>query len=215
MALPVANIDAVPQGHTAVVITITANLVQDGISEKLCLLIQNVSLVVSAIVVAFVFSWLLAVVTISGLGFVLLVYTLSIYFITKQWNLVAEADKEGAGIASEALSSIRMVAACGAEDKVAEAYGRSVKKAAGHGQKMSKWIAIQSSLGKYTSISLLDHQSNISPSLPCCVWVRQLRPTGVALFFELIILRTAALCFWWAVQLYMRQDIKDVQVLLV
>ncbi|PVI03056.1 ABC transporter-like protein [Periconia macrospinosa] len=174
MTLPVSQIDAVPQGHTAVVITITANLVQDGISEKLCLLIQNVSLVISAIIVAFVFSWFLAIVTISGLGFVLLVYTFSIYFITKRWNLVAEADKEGVGTASEALSSIRMVAACGAEDKVTETYGKSVKKAAKHGQKMSIWIALQSSLGK-----------------------------------------TAALCFWWAVQLYMRQIIADVQVLLV
>ncbi|KAK7182630.1 ABC transporter [Paraphaeosphaeria sporulosa] len=174
MALPVSKIDAVPQGHTAVVITITASLVQDGISEKLCLLIQNVSLVISAIIVAFVFSWLLAIVTISGLGFVLLVYIFSIYFITKRWNLVAEADKEGVGTASEALSSIRMVAACGAEDKVTETYGKSVKKAAKHGQKMSIWIALQSSLGK-----------------------------------------TAALCFWWAVQLYMRQIIKDVQVILV
>jgi ATP-binding cassette, subfamily B (MDR/TAP), member 1 len=150
MSLPVANIDAVPQGHTAVVITITANLVQDGISEKLCLLIQNISLVISAVVVAFIFSWLLAVVTISGLGFVLLVYTFSIYFITRRWNLVAESDKEGAGTASEALSSIRMVAACGAEDKMAESYGRSVKSAAKHGQKMSKWVALQSSLGKST-----------------------------------------------------------------
>jgi len=160
MALPVSRIDAVPQGHTAVVITITANLVQDGISEKLCLLIQNVSMTISAIIVAFVFSWLLTIATISGMGFVLLVYTSSIYFITKRWNLVAEADKEGVGTASEALSSIRMVAACGAEDKVTETYGKSVKEAAKHGQKMSIWVALQSSLGKYTFILSYNHQVN-------------------------------------------------------
>ncbi|KAF2732822.1 ABC transporter-like protein [Polyplosphaeria fusca] len=179
MSLPVANVDAIPQGHTAVIITITANLVQDGISEKLCLLIQNISLVVSAVVVAFVFSWLLAVVTISGLGFVLLVYVVAVYFMTRRWNKVSDADREGAGVASEAISSIRMVAACGAEDKVAKSYGEWVKLASSHGTKLSKWIALQSSL----------------------------------VYFA--IYATAALCFWWAIQLYIRREIKDVQVLLV
>ncbi|KAF2119201.1 ABC transporter-like protein [Lophiotrema nucula] len=147
LSLPVSTVDTIPQGHTAAIITITANLVQDGISEKLCLLIQNISLVISAIVVAFVFSWLLAIVTIGGLVFVLCVYSVTVYFLVKKWKLVGEADREGAATSSEALSAIRMIAACGAEGKMSESYGKWVKEAARHGQKMSKWVALQSSLG--------------------------------------------------------------------
>ncbi|KAF2186887.1 ABC transporter-like protein [Zopfia rhizophila CBS 207.26] len=174
MSLPVSSVDAIPQGHTAAIITITANQVQDGISEKLCLLIQNISLVISATVVAFIFSWLLALVTVAGLVFVVLVYSRTLYSLVKKWNQVQEADREGAATASETISSIRMVAACGAEGKMAESYGGWVKEAARHGQQMSIWIALQSSLGK-----------------------------------------TAALCFWWAVQLFMTQRIASVEVLLV
>ena len=112
-------------------------------------MIQNISLVVSAIVVAFIFNWLLAVVTASGLLFVLLVYGLTMYSIVRKWNLVSEADREGAGITSEAISSIRMIAACGAEGKMAKSYGGWVTKAAHYGQQMSKWVALQSSLGKF------------------------------------------------------------------
>lgn len=146
MALPVSSIDAVPQGHIAALITITANQVQDGISEKLCILIQNVSLVVSAIVVGFVYSWLLAVVTMGGFVFVLLVYSLTLYPLVKKWNKVQDADREGAGSASETISSIRMVTACGAEGKMAERYAEWVKSSTQYGQQMSKWIALQSSL---------------------------------------------------------------------
>jgi ABC-type multidrug transport system fused ATPase/permease subunit len=141
-------VDAIPHGHTAAIITTTANQLQDGISEKLCLLIQNISLAVSAIVVAFVFSWLLASVTLAGLVFVILVYSFTTYALVKRWNEMVEADREGAAIASETISSIRMVAACGAEGKMEETYAGWIRKAAERGQKMSKWIAVQSSLGK-------------------------------------------------------------------
>lgn len=155
MALPVSNVDAIPQGNAAAIITITATQVQDGIAEKLCLLIQNISLVISAIVVAFIFSWLLAVVTVAGLFFVMIVYTITVYFLTKKWNKVAEADREGAAAASEAITSIRMVAACGAEDKMARSYGKWVKEAARYGQQMSIWLALQSSMGECKSCPIV------------------------------------------------------------
>lgn len=148
MSLPVSNVDAIPHGHTTAIITTTANQLQDGISEKLCLLIQNISLAISAIVVAFVFSWLLASVTLAGLVFVILVYCFTTYALVNRWNEMVEADREGAAVAGETIASIRMVAACGAEGKMVETYAGWVRKAAERGQKMSKWIAVQSSLGK-------------------------------------------------------------------
>jgi ABC-type multidrug transport system fused ATPase/permease subunit len=164
MALPVSSVDAVPQGHTAALITITANQVQDGISEKLCILIQNISLVVSAIVVGFIYSWLLAVVTMGGFVFVVLVYGLTLSPLVKKWNKVQEADREGSGTASEAISSIRMVAACGAESKMAEGYAEWVKAATRHGREMSKWIALQSSMVFFAIYALVSSPCSASAS---------------------------------------------------
>jgi ABC-type bacteriocin/lantibiotic exporter with double-glycine peptidase domain len=154
LALPVSNVDAIPHGHTTAIITTTATQLQDGISEKLCLLIQNISLAISAIVVAFVYSWLLSSVTIAGLVFVVLVYTFTTYALVNRWNEMVEADREGAAVAAETIASIRMVAACGAESKMVDTYAGWVKKAGERGQKMSKWIAVQSSLGKLMLLML-------------------------------------------------------------
>jgi nickel-dependent lactate racemase len=75
---------------------------------------------------------------------------------------MVEADREGAATASETISSIRMVAACGAEGKMAETYACWVRKAAQRGQKMSKWIAVQSSLGKSRSPLILQRTKSLT-----------------------------------------------------
>jgi len=151
LSLPISAVDGIPHGHTAAVITVTATLVQDGISEKLCLLIQNTSLVISAIVVAFIFNWLLAIVTVTGLVFAILVYSLTVYVLVKKWNQIAEVERKGAATASETIASIRMVAACGAEGKMSEGYGKCVNEASRYGQQMSIWVSLQSGLGKLKS----------------------------------------------------------------
>ncbi|KAF2008796.1 ABC transporter-like protein [Aaosphaeria arxii CBS 175.79] len=179
MRLPVSTVDNIPPGHTAATITLTASQVQDGISEKLCMLIQNVSLIISAIVVAFIYSWLLALVTVSGLVFVVVTYAITLRYIVKTWEQISESDREGAATASETISSIRMVAAYGSEKRLADTYRRSIDQAVISGRKLSWWVALQSALA----------------------------------FFA--IYGTAALCFWWAVHLYVTRKITDVEVLLV
>lgn len=69
--------------------------------------------------------------------------------VVKRYLKIQESDRQASGIASDALSSIRMVAACGAEGKMAESYDQLVGQSAVHGHKMSPIIALQHSPGKW------------------------------------------------------------------
>ena len=53
------------------------------------------------------------------------------------------ADERGTSIASEVIGSIRMVVACGAEDRTALRYGGWVKESRRRGLKISPWLGLQ------------------------------------------------------------------------
>ncbi|KAK0119280.1 hypothetical protein ONS95_008128 [Cadophora gregata] len=142
-AQPISVLDVLPPGQTAAIITVTANIVQVGISERLSMLIQNISLIITALIIAFSYNWLLTVVTSTGLVFIALVYRYTIPRFINSMKEVGEADRMSSGVASEAFSSIRMVAACGAEDKMASKYAEWVEESHRRGLQMSPLVALQ------------------------------------------------------------------------
>ena len=147
-AQPISTMDVLPPGQTAAIITITASILQVGISEKLSALLQSVSTVVSAFVIALCYSWNLTLVTSSGLVFITAVYALTTPFLVKLLNEVQHADIQASTAANEIFSSIRMVSACGAEGKMAERYAKWVDESRKRGLKMSPLIAAQQAPGE-------------------------------------------------------------------
>lgn len=158
---PVSVLDTLPPGQTAAIITITANILQIGISEKLSMFLQSISLVVTALVIAFRYSWLLTLVTSSGLLFIIVFYIVTIPLLANKMKEVEHADRISSSVASEVFSSIRMVVACEAEGKMAKRYAAWVKESQRRGLLMSPLVAIHQAPGelfKYTSqIMLNDH----------------------------------------------------------
>ncbi|OWP07535.1 ABC transporter [Marssonina coronariae] len=142
-AQPISTLDVLPPGQTAAIITVTANILQAGISERLSMLIQNVSLIMTALVIALWHSWLLTLVTSLGLVFIVLVYRKTIPRFMKSIEEVSEADRMSSGVASEVFSSIRMIAACGAEAKMADKYAEWVEESLRRGLRMSPLAALQ------------------------------------------------------------------------
>ncbi|PBP25821.1 P-loop containing nucleoside triphosphate hydrolase protein [Diplocarpon rosae] len=142
-AQPISTLDVLPPGQTAAIITVTANILQVGISEKLSLLIQSVSLIITALVIALWYNWLLTLVTSLGLVFLVLVYRQTIPRFMRSIGEVGEADRISSGVASEAFSSIRMIAACGAEAKMADKYAEWVEESLRRGLRMSPLVALQ------------------------------------------------------------------------
>jgi ABC-type bacteriocin/lantibiotic exporter with double-glycine peptidase domain len=151
---PISVLDTLPPGQTAAIITTTANVLQVGISEKLSMLLQSCSLVVTALIIAFHYNWLLTLITSSGLLFIVIFYCCTIPFLVKGLKEVEHADRMSSSIASETFGSIRMVAACGAEEKMARSYSAWVDESRRRGFRLSPLVATQQAPGQSSANSL-------------------------------------------------------------
>ncbi|KAI0160269.1 P-loop containing nucleoside triphosphate hydrolase protein [Xylariaceae sp. FL1272] len=136
-------LDSMPPGSAAGTITTTANTLQLGISEKLGTLVEYTTTIIAAVVIAFKYSWSQALVTSSVLLFISLVLAILLPFILKGTSRLTNAETQSSAVASEAFSSIRMVTACGAEERMSNRFAVWVAAAKRHGQTTSPFIAVQ------------------------------------------------------------------------
>ncbi len=136
-------LDSMPSGAAASTITATANTLQLGISEKLGTLLEFLSTIIAAIIVAFTYSWSLTLVTASVILFILLVISILLPFIIKGHGRLTKADAKGTAVATEAFGTIRMITSCGAEARVAERYAQWVTKAKQASQFTSPFVSTQ------------------------------------------------------------------------
>lgn len=136
-------LDSMPSGSAAGTITSTANTLQMGISEKLGTFLEYMSTIITALIVAMTASWELTLVTSSVIVFLAVVIAIILPFIIKGTSKQTKAEAKATAVASEAFSSIRMVAACGAQDRIGLRYSEWVHKAKGFGQSTTPLFAIQ------------------------------------------------------------------------
>jgi len=136
-------IDSMPVGAPATAITATTNTLQLGISERLGMLVQYLTTVVAAIIIAFVWSWDLALVTSSLILYIMVVVPILMPLIIKGQTATLEADTEATAVASEALGEIRLVLACGGQDHVLSRYDGWVQKSLMRAQKAAPYLGIQ------------------------------------------------------------------------
>lgn len=76
-------LDSMPPGYATVTITSTANILQLGISEKLGIFVEFTSTIVTALIIAFTYSWRLTLVTASLVLFIGLVIGITLPAILK------------------------------------------------------------------------------------------------------------------------------------
>lgn len=150
-------LDSMPPGYAVSTITSTSNTLQLGISEKLGTFIEYLSLIITAIIVAFSWSWELTLVTFTGTVFILLVVSLILPIIVKGHGRVTKSDGRAGAVASEALASIRMIMASGAEMRTAKKYSVHVAESRKQGLMTAPFLATQLSLvffGAFASFGL-------------------------------------------------------------
>ncbi|KAF4841578.1 ABC transporter BEA3 [Colletotrichum siamense] len=136
-------LDSMPPGMASSTITSTANTLQIGISEKLGVFLEFNGTIIAAIVIAFTYNWALTLVTASCILFILVVLAALLPFIIKGHSEMTKAEGKASAVASEAFSSIRMVTACGAEDRIAARYAVFVEQAKRKGQFTAPLLALQ------------------------------------------------------------------------
>jgi ABC-type multidrug transport system fused ATPase/permease subunit len=111
--------------------------------SRLGILIQFISLSIAAIVVAFTFSWALTLATLSIVPFIGLSYGVVIPVILKMSKQVEHANGKASSIAGEVLGSIRMIVACGAEERIARRYAGWIEESRRRGLKISPFLGLQ------------------------------------------------------------------------
>lgn len=148
-SLPISTLDMIPAGQTAAIITATANTLQLGISEKLGGLVSSLSAAIAAIVIAFAHSVLLTLATSLGLAFIALIYGFTSPPLTKIMSELQDGEIKSASMSTESFTSVRMVAACGAESKMLARYGGLVDQTRPAGIRMARLVAAQQGLSEF------------------------------------------------------------------
>jgi ATP-binding cassette subfamily B (MDR/TAP) protein 1 len=136
-------LDSMQPGAAASTITSTANVLQLGISEKLGTLLEWLSTMVTSIIVAFVWSWELTLVSSTVVVFLIIVVTINMPFILKRFNAQAKADTKSSAVATEALNAIRMVMASGAERRVMDRFVPHALESKKQGRAMAPLSGLQ------------------------------------------------------------------------
>lgn len=139
-------LDSMPSGSAAACITATANTLQLGISEKLGVFLEYAATIISAIIIAFTYSWSVTLVTSSTLLFILLVLGILLPLIIKGHTRLTKAESKADSIAAEAFSAIRMIASCGAESRTVKKYAEWIREARQAGEYIGPIMATQMGL---------------------------------------------------------------------
>ncbi|KAK7947154.1 ABC transporter BEA3 [Apiospora aurea] len=106
-------LDTLPAGAPAAAITASANTLQIGVSERLGTLLQFTGTVVAALVIAFIWSWELTLVTSSLVLYSFVIMVVAMPILLKSHAALSRAENRATAVASEALGAIRLVMAAG------------------------------------------------------------------------------------------------------
>ncbi|KAH7010961.1 ABC transporter [Macrophomina phaseolina] len=142
-AQSIHTIDSLPPGAPATAITATSNTLQLGVSELLGTFLMFNGTVWAALIIAFVWSWDLTLVTASLMLYLLAVLAAVLPLIVKGQATTVKADARATAVASEALGGIRLVMACGAQGGVIARYEEWVREALKRAQKIAPVVGVQ------------------------------------------------------------------------
>ena len=154
---PIRVFDELPIGRPTSTITTSANSIQAGVSDKIAVLVQNLALVISAYIVAFIYSWKLTLISSCVLLAIGLLYGSVVPIYINLQKKVDNADENASSVAGEALASIRTIVACGAERRVALRYRAWVNEAAKRYRRISPLMGLQlfpSGFAIYSNLAL-------------------------------------------------------------
>lgn len=113
-------LDTMPPGSAAGTITSAANTLQIGISEKLGTFVEFSATIVTAIIVAFIYSWRVTLVTFCAVVFIGSTVAVLLPFIIKGTSRHTKSETKAGAVATESFQAIRMIYACGAQKRMAD-----------------------------------------------------------------------------------------------
>ncbi|KAF2142944.1 uncharacterized protein K452DRAFT_248585 [Aplosporella prunicola CBS 121167] len=147
--------DKLGSGEITTRITADSNLVQDGISEKVGLVLQSLATFVTAFIIAFVKYWKLTLIMTSTIFAIVVSMGIGSQFILKYNKQSLASYASGGTVVEEVFSSIRNAIAFGTQDKLARQYDEHLRVAEGWGRKTKTALAWM--LGMMMTIMYLNY----------------------------------------------------------
>ncbi|KAE8352503.1 P-loop containing nucleoside triphosphate hydrolase protein [Aspergillus coremiiformis] len=138
----VAFFDTLGPGEITTRITADTNLIQEGISEKVGLMLTGLSTFVTAFIIAYAKSWKLAIICSASLLALLLIMGGCTVLMLIFSKTALEYQGRGASMAEDILDSIRTVAAFNAQHTLAQRYESHLRDAEVPGMKAKVVFAI-------------------------------------------------------------------------
>ena len=118
MRQDITYFDTCSPGSVATKTSVNANLVQGGLAEKVGTTIQGLSMLVSAFVVAFSQQWKLSLVVSVSVPTVVVAVFITVAMDTKLEGRILDIYSKSGSLVEEAFSSIRVLTAFNARDKI-------------------------------------------------------------------------------------------------
>jgi ATP-binding cassette subfamily B (MDR/TAP) protein 1 len=141
--LPVSVMDKLPAGEATDALTNTANTIQFAISDRLGSLVQGFSLVITAYVIAFIYSWRLTLVSSSVIIFATIMLKITTPHLMKHYISIIGMNAGASGVAGEVLRGIRTIKSLGAEEEALRWHSKFLDIAQVTGSKLSIWVSMQ------------------------------------------------------------------------
>lgn len=133
----IAYFDTVGESSPSVQVTTTANLVNQGIAEKLGLTVQGISTFVSAFAVAFAVQWKLTLITVCITPVILIVTTVCAGIDVKNEEIILAIYSKAGVLAEEVFASMKTVHAFWGAPRLSEKYQAYLDAAKKEGMKKS------------------------------------------------------------------------------
>lgn len=138
----ISYFDKKSTGATASLVTTNPNRISQGISEKLSVAVQAVSMFLSAFVVALSIQWKLALIVMTIIPAIMISVSACIAFDAKYETAIMRIYSQAGNLAQEAISSIRTVHAFWAHRRITSKYDEQLAAAHKIGNKKSLIYAV-------------------------------------------------------------------------
>jgi len=137
-----AYLDSLGSGEITSSITSDSQLIQQGVSEKIGLAAQSIATVVSALTVAFVIYWKLALVLLSVMVALILSSTPTILMLMQAYTDSIASYGKASSVAEEAFAAIKTATAFGAHEFQLQKYDEFILESKGYGKKKAISLAL-------------------------------------------------------------------------
>jgi len=139
----IAYFDSCSPGTVATTISNNADVVENGLSEKVGVTFQGLAMLTSAFIVAFTQQWKLTLVTATTLPLAVIIVGITIVVDTRLEANILKAYATAGGLVEEAMATVRIVTAFDASKKLRKKYDSYLETAKEYGVKKGPILGVQ------------------------------------------------------------------------